>query len=60
VELPRLKKPNSNIPSLETKVLPSGSGCDCVMVSFAEEILEKKNNSMLAIMSMVGKMFILH
>jgi hypothetical protein len=59
VESPRLKKPNSNIPSLETKVLPSGSGCDCVMVSFAEEILEKKN-SMLAIMSMVGKMFILH
>jgi hypothetical protein len=40
-----LKKPNSNIPPLETKVLPSESGCDCVMVSIAEEILEKSNNT---------------
>jgi hypothetical protein len=30
---------------LETKVLPSESGCDCVMVSIAEEILEKSNNT---------------
>jgi hypothetical protein len=26
-------------------VLPSESGCDCVMVSIAEEILEKSNNT---------------
>jgi hypothetical protein len=58
VESPRLKKPNSNIPPLETKVLPSESDCDCVMVSVAKENLEK-NKSSLVITSMKGRIAIL-
>jgi uncharacterized membrane protein YdfJ with MMPL/SSD domain len=53
-----LKKPNSNIPPLETKVLPSGSDCDCVMVSVAKENLEK-NKSSLVITSMKGRIAII-
>jgi hypothetical protein len=39
-------------------VLPSGSDCDCVMVSVAKENL-KKNKSSLVITSMKGRIAIL-
>lgn len=40
---PGLKKPNSKLPPLETKVLPSGRDSDGEMESNAMEAFKKKN-----------------